>query len=186
MTKEELMMKQQYDLDLKIQLSLVRIREFYYRNNKKVYVSFSGGKDSTVLLHLVRSEFPDVPAVFCNTGNEYPDIIKFVNTIDNVITIRPKLSLKEVIEKYGYPVISKEISEHIYSIRNYRLTEESIKRANKKIPKKWKFLLNAPFKISDLCCDYLKKNPFIKFEKETGLKPYIGLMASDSNVRRQE
>lgn len=45
----------------------------------KVYVSWSGGKDSTVLLDLCRKIYPNILAVFCNTGNEYPDIVRFVN-----------------------------------------------------------------------------------------------------------
>ncbi len=55
-------------LERKIQISQARIIEWYRHFNGKVVVSFSGGKDSTVLLHMVRSIFPDVKAVFSNTG----------------------------------------------------------------------------------------------------------------------
>jgi len=51
---------------------------------------------------------------------------------------------------------------------------------------KWKFLIKAPFKISDQCCTIMKKKPIKKFEKETGLKPFIGTMASDSLNRRSQ
>ena len=76
-----------------------------------VYVSFSGGKDSTVLKHIVDSMYDDVPSLFVNTGLEYPEIQKFAQAQKNVITVRPEMRFDEVIKKYGYPMISKEISE---------------------------------------------------------------------------
>ena len=82
-----------------------------------MYVSFSGGKDSTVLLHLVRSLFPDVPAVFCNTGLEYPEIQQFVKSFENVEIIYPQKNFKEVITEFGYPLISKEVAEAAYYAR---------------------------------------------------------------------
>lgn len=68
-----------------------------------MYVSFSGGKDSTVLLDLVRSEYPNVKAVFVDTGLEYPEIRSFVKTFDNVEILKPKKNFKQVIQEYGYP-----------------------------------------------------------------------------------
>ena len=52
-----------------------------------------------------------------------------------------------------------------------------------KISEKWKFLLNAPFKISDQCCDYLKKQPMKTYEKETGRKGILGGLAEESRRR---
>ncbi len=101
----------------KIGISIARILEWYRYWNGKVYVSFSGGKDSTVLLHMVRSQFPDVPAVFCNTGLEYPEIQKFVKGFDNVITLYPKMNFHQVLTQYGYPLIGKEVAEAIYYAR---------------------------------------------------------------------
>jgi 3'-phosphoadenosine 5'-phosphosulfate sulfotransferase (PAPS reductase)/FAD synthetase len=84
-----------------------------------VYISFSGGKDSTVLLTLAREMYPSIPAVFVDTGLEYPEIRDFVKTFDNVEWLKPKLTFKQVIEKYGYPFISKEVSERIYYAQRY-------------------------------------------------------------------
>lgn len=44
------------------------------------YVSFSGGKDSTVLHYLIDEALPNntIPRVYINTGIEYNDILKFV------------------------------------------------------------------------------------------------------------
>lgn len=41
-------------LDLKVEMTKARIKEWYEHYDGQVYVSFSGGKDSTVLLHIVR------------------------------------------------------------------------------------------------------------------------------------
>ena len=112
-------------LDRKIQISQARIIEWYTRNKGNVVVSFSGGKDSTVLLHLVRSLFPDVPAVFSNTGLEYPEIQRFVRTFPNVTIVTPKMNFSEVISTYGYPLIGKEVAEAIYYAR--RIRSQSIK-----------------------------------------------------------
>lgn len=76
-------------LEEKIRMSRYRIISWYEYWDSEVYVSFSGGKDSTVLLHLVRSMFPDVEAVFCDTGLEYPEIREFVKKQENVTIIRP-------------------------------------------------------------------------------------------------
>ena len=77
----------------------------------QVYVSFSGGKDSTVLKHIVDSMFDDVPALFVNTGLEYPEIQKFAMSQKNVVTVRPEMRFDEVIKRYGYPVIGKKQAE---------------------------------------------------------------------------
>ena len=108
---------QSLDLNRKVGITIARITEWYQHWDGNIYVSFSGGKDSTVLLHIVRSLFPDVPAVFSNTGLEYPEIQKFVKSFDNVTTIYPKMKFTDVIGTYGYPLIGKEVSEAIYYAR---------------------------------------------------------------------
>jgi 3'-phosphoadenosine 5'-phosphosulfate sulfotransferase (PAPS reductase)/FAD synthetase len=178
-------------LSAKIKASKARIRQWYNHWDGNVHVSFSGGKDSTVLLHLVRTMYPEVPGVFCDTGLEYPELKEFVNSTENVITLRPKLSFREVMEKYGYPVPTKEIAAHIYELRHYNLNEE--RRAEllgtnghtrNSVPKRWLHLLDAPFEVSSTCCDVMKKRPFHAYEKETGSKPFVGTMADESDLRK--
>ena len=195
-TPEGLKQFQSLSLKSKITLSKARIKAWYEYWNGEVYVAFSGGKDSTVLLNLVRQMYPEVPAVFTDTGLEFPEIREFVKTIDNVEWLKPKLPFKDVIEKYGYPVVSKRIARYVYDVRHARKTSntrrlrlEGIRKDGtfspmSRISKKWKRLIGAPFKISDKCCDVLKKNPTHEYEKRSGLKPYVGMMAFESMNRK--
>lgn len=120
-TKEDLKMLQALPLEIKILKTQQRIREWVqFYGEDGVVVSFSGGKDSTVLLHLVRSLYPNVRAVFSDTGLEFPEIRNFVKTFDNVDWVRPKMTFGEIVTKYGYPLFSKEISNTIWYARKIR------------------------------------------------------------------
>lgn len=195
MDLKELRERQGWSLDKKIDHSLYTIETFLGRLDGKAYVGFSGGKDSTVLLDLCRIIKPDIKAVFCNTGNEYPDIVRFVRELKNtegynVEIIYPKLKPQEVFDKYGFPLVSKETSRCIYDIvyskseklRMYRLGGKGRKK-NGTLPKKWHFLTKEKYKVSDFCCHKLKKEPSHRFEKESGLSPILGIMASESLLR---
>lgn len=185
MTRNELRELQKLPLDIKVRMTQTRIRDWYQTYNGNVYISFSGGKDSTVLLHLVRGLYPDVKAVYCDTGLEFPEIKEFVKTFDNIEIIKPDKTFLQVINQFGYPVISKEIALTIEYAR--KGSQWAIDRLNGKHNygnhAKYKYLLNAPFKISDKCCGELKKKPFKKYEKKTGLKPFVGTMASEGGQR---
>jgi 3'-phosphoadenosine 5'-phosphosulfate sulfotransferase (PAPS reductase)/FAD synthetase len=196
-SSEYLRQKQSLPLKLKIILSQKRIKEFYNYYNGNVYIAFSGGKDSTVLQHLVRSLYPDTPSLFCDTGLEYPEIKKFVKTHENITIIRPSISFREVLEKHGYPVISKRTARFIRDLQNptennkisrhlYLTGEKSDGSFSHcfKLPDKWRFLVDAPFKISDECCFLMKKKPFKKYEYETKRHPFVGVMASNSEQRK--
>lgn len=80
-TRYDLAQMQSLPLEAKILMTQERIRQWYEYWNGMVYVSFSGGKDSTVLKHIVDSMYDDVPALFVDTGLEYPEIRKFVNQV---------------------------------------------------------------------------------------------------------
>ena len=108
---------QELPLYRKIQITQTRIIEWYQHYGGKVYVSFSGGKDSTALLDICRKMYPNIPAVFSNTGLEYPEIQSFVKKHDNVKIVRPKMQFSEVISTYGYPLIGKEVAGAIYYAR---------------------------------------------------------------------
>ena len=178
-------------------MTLNRIRQWYEHWDGQVYVAFSGGKDSLVLLHLVRSIYPDVIGVFCNTGLEYPEILEFVRTIPNIAWLKPAMPFKEVLKKYGFPVVSKRTAQMIHELqttkseglRTLRLTGLHPRSGKThpagKVPAKWMFLKDAPFPISASCCDVMKKRPSKKFEKESGLRVMTGRMCDDSFQRQQ-
>lgn len=120
-TSEELRLLQALPLDLKVARTKQRIREWVdYWGKDHVCVSFSGGKDSTVLLHIVREMYGDeIPAVFVNTGLEYPEIQRAVRSYPNVVVLTPEMNFREVLSRYGYPVISKEVSNCIEATRRW-------------------------------------------------------------------
>ena len=136
--------------------------------------------------------------MFVDTGLEYPELREFVKSVENVTWVRPEMNFKTVIQTYGYPIVSKEISQVIeearrhettgkYTYRIKRLNGELLdKNGNKSIYncEKWKFLLEAPFLISNKCCNVMKKKPAKKYEKETGNHPIIGTMACESQARK--
>lgn len=194
-TIKELKQMQSLPMELKLGMTRQRIREWVdHYGPSGVYISFSGGKDSTVLLHIVREMYADIEAVFVDTGLEYPEIKEFVKTFDNVTLLRPEMSFRQVIEKYGYPVISKEVSKCVYyarrsnnpeNIYSIKLRGELFHNGKKSIynNEKWHFLLDAPFEISNSCCDVMKKRPLHKFHTKTGKVPITGQMADESRQR---
>lgn len=196
--KDELKMLQALPLDIKIKKTEKRITEWVEEYGEDgVYVSFSGGKDSTVLLHIARKMFKNIPAVFADTGLEYPAIRNFVFKHSNVIALRPDMQFKEVITKYGYPVIGKEVAEYVWAVRHSkegsykqdrlerlmgtnRRKDGELSQYNRP---KYKFLLEAPFEISNFCCREMKKKPFNKFSKQVEKKPIMATMAEESKLR---
>ena len=123
-TLDELKLLQALPLELKIAKTKARIKEWGdFYGVEGVYISFSGGKDSTVLLHIARSMYPNIKAVFSDTGLELPSIRSFVKTHENVDWLKPKMTFGEVVKQYGYPLFGKEISHAIWYARKIKLTD---------------------------------------------------------------
>lgn len=193
MTMQLLRERQGWTLDQKVDHALGTIEAFVNRVGgvNKVYVSFSGGKDSTVLFHLARRLYPDILGVFCNTGNEYPDIIRFVRKTQaegaNIQIIRPKLTPRSVWTKYVFPLVGKDIARYIHDIRSNPDSKSSKLRLSKDtrfgISDKWKYLIAESYSTHNICCHKLKEEPMRYFGKKSGRYPIIGVMASESKRR---
>ena len=196
-------LKQMHSLPLKAKIIMTqqRIRQWYEHWEGQVYVCFSGGKDSTVLKHIVDGMYDDVPALFVNTGLEYPEIQQFVRSIkagkydcfnSDVEILRPEIRFDEVIKEYGYPVASKEVSGKIYYYKKGstwakkyvdRTAEFKGQTSRYAISERWLKLKDAPFEVSAMCCSIMKKKPGKKYAKETGRKSIQGTLAEESKLR---
>ena len=191
-TMDTLRQRQALPLDAKIEFTKLRIK--WWLDKFPSYISFSGGKDSTVLLHIARQVSRDIPAVFVDTGLEYPEIRGFALSQENVTRLRPEMNFRKVIETYGYPLISKEVAEKIYIARRH----PDGKTAQKFLPDneydlkygknysmvKWNSLKESDIPISHMCCEIMKKRPAKQYEKETGRKAILGTMACESRLRQ--
>ena len=208
-TMNDLLTMQAWPLDRKISVTQTRLVEWVQRYNGEIYISFSGGKDSTVLADLAARVYKatqrtdPLTLVFVNTGLEYPEIQKFVKyfaewlrttyEIPVNLEIRtPEMSFPEVLSKYGYPVIGKEVAKVIYYAKRgsgwaINRLEGLDKNGNhskfKERYMKYKFMIDAPFDTSQLCCDVMKKGPAKKYEAETGKKPVVATMTEESQQR---
>jgi 3'-phosphoadenosine 5'-phosphosulfate sulfotransferase (PAPS reductase)/FAD synthetase len=251
-TITDLYQMQSLPLSVKVRMTARRIDDWVSEFGEDgVYLSFSGGKDSTVLVDIVRNVcgYRNISLVFVDVPTQYPELKQFAMTFDNLVVLKPKISFAEVCEQYGFPMISKEVSNCVSGARKYvkyldsqksnntiltdRQTipyacymadllgiDRRINKQNEKykslqmgvIPsgseyrlrrlngeltdskgnysqfnqEKYKFFLDAPFEISDMCCDVMKKKPAHDYEKKTGRRPIMATMASESTMRTQK
>lgn len=191
-SKEELKRLQALPLKMKEELTRHRIRECVRANGiNGVYISLSGGKDSTVLLHIARGLYPDIEAVFVDTGLEYPEIRKFAKSFPNVKVIKPEVRFDQVISEYGYPLIGKMASHNIGILRrkpNGKIAK-NVFAPEKKGPyamAKWSPIAKMDFCVSEKCCDYTKKEPAHRYSSQTGKIPITAQMACESQNRASQ
>lgn len=196
-TLADLRARQAWPLEQKIDHTVGAIDAFlaYCREHgRNPYVSFSGGLNSTVLLHLARRVFgADLKGVFCSTGNEFPEIVRFVRQTPNVEIIRPAMTPRQVMERYGFPLVSKEQARIVRQIRttksdklrNYRLYGDG-ERKSGVLSVKWRYLVAELYATSEECCDILKKRPFAKYNRQTQSLAMVGTLAGESRLRAQQ
>ena len=169
------------------------------------YISFSGGKDSTVLSAMVDMAIPGnaIPRVFADTGIELKMIKGFVLDLQKVdsriVVIEPSVPIRKSLEEDGYPFKSKHHAHYLErfnrigmcdSIKHY--LGESVngvmwgKRST--CPKKLKQQFDSDYrlKISDKCCVNLKEKPLEVWGRENK-KPYaiLGIMRSEGGRRER-
>lgn len=215
LTKEAAKSLLALDLEDKVITSYEKLDEWYIAWGGQCYVSFSGGKDSTVLAYLAArylSSFRTPPwplnLVFVNTGLEYPEIQRFVNEYAdwlrrkfpritvNLHRLRPKMNIRQVVEKYGYSIVSKEVANCVWLARKSgngtrmaRLRGELLDSDGNPSAyncEKWGFLLDAPFLVSSECCRIMKKNTAHRYEGRENEKPIVATMADEGRQRFQK
>lgn len=195
LTLSDLRTRQAWPLNQKIDHTCYAMETFvaYCKEHDRTpYVSFSGGLNSTVLLDLARRFVdPNMKGVFCSTGNEYPEIVRFVRHTDNIEIIHPAMPPREVMARYGFPLVSKEQAQAVRNIRTtnsdklrtYRLYGDGVRRAGV-LSEKWRYLISEPYMTSEKCCEILKKRPFRKFNAQTQSLGMVGTMADESKLRQ--
>ena len=142
------------------------------------YLSFSGGKDSTLLSWLIDKALPGnkIPRVFINTGIEYLMIVDFVKELaskdDRFVIIQPSKPIRKILEEYGYPFKSKEHSTKLHEWQQGNRETKSMKKYISGAPFQcpdillYQFSDNFDLKVSQFCCHKLKKEPAKKWAKE--------------------
>lgn len=179
-------------LDEKIALAENIIIEEYAKTGGNLFISWSGGKDSEVLKHIALRLFPHLPVVYSNTTNEMKEVLEHVKKFPDTIVVFPDKNFKQVIKTEGFPLISKEVSQKAWELKNingYRtrmLRYYGDKKGNSKLPDTWHFLAEQEFDVSSKCCYELKKKPLDNWAKANGNpKPLIALMSGESRLRQQ-
>ena len=187
-----------YELMLFDRINIIKDTITKY-GEENFYISFSGGKDSTVLHHLIDLALPNnrIPRVYSNTGIDLIEVTKFVKELalndDRIIMIKPSLPVKETLEKYGYPFKSKL---HSYLLEKYQRLGMTIGVRNylgigdkphlRTCPNKLRYQFSEEFniKISDKCCLEMKEKPLTKWAKENNKTIAItGIMIAEGGRR---
>lgn len=169
-----------------------------YNLESNAYLSFSGGKDSTVLHYLLDIALPgnNIPRVFINTGIEYNYVVDFVKELaskdSRIQIINSGVNIKQMLEKEGYPFKNKE---HSLKVGEYQkgsrakfilYYKEMTGKSKFACPKSLLYQYSDKFKIklSDKCCYRLKKDIFHKYEKMNGKTiAMTGMLAEEGGQR---
>lgn len=182
-----------YLIDLKSRFDKIKPNTYY--------LSYSGGKDSHFLYWFIKEYLhrDDIKIVGINTYMEHPEIRDRILKNSDIV-LYPKLKPFEIKEKYGIPCFSKEQDFYIYYYQNaLRKGKKPSKTIQQKIDgtydkgfsgisKKAREYVKSDnaHKITHLCCHYLKKEPARLFEKESGLKPILGVRGGESLLRKKQ
>lgn len=193
-----------YDFDLLLadRVGVIRTVAEKYDLEHCSYLSFSGGKDSTVLHYLIDMALPDnhIPRVFIDTGIEYKLIRDFVHEFaskdSRFVVLTPKIPIKKVLEKYGYPFKSKIHSHYLSIFQNSSFTDYvssyvGLNGCNTKFlcPRSLLYQFSPEFtlNVSEKCCDKLKKQPIHSWEKANKRSVAIlGVRTDEGGIRGEK
>lgn len=193
------MTENEYNFLLEDRIAKIQAINEQYDLLNNSYISFSGGKDSTILHYLVDMALPNnkIPRLYLNTGIEYKDIRMYVKELaendDRIIIINSGVNIKEVLNKYGFPFKSKEHSlllstyqnsGYTKSVRKYLKLEPSSRQLVCPNKLKLQFTKDYNLKCSDKCCYKLKKEPAKKWAKENNKSIILtGIRKSEGGLR---
>lgn len=185
-------------------IEIIKTTNQKYDLEHNAYLSFSGGKDSTILHHLLDMALPGnrIPRVYINTGIEYQSIANFVKKLaekdDRIIIIQPSKPIKQTLETYGYPFKSKEHSLRVNQFNkgmNSNYIKKYISGYDHKGKKStfvcpkillYQFNERGKYNYSNRCCFELKKKPAHKWAKENNKKIVItGMRAEEGGNRKR-
>lgn len=199
--------------NIKIQYAIGKAQEFFDTMKGKVFCSVGGLDSITLLLFLREYVDPGIRGVSLSVLED-KTIRKVHKDLGNMVFLKPYKSKVQVIKEHGYPVISKEKAGKIQLLQNPTEKNTTVRHAimtgetgayggwrtgtKMKLPQKWLELFagpennkygtnykTAPFKVSPDCCYYMKEKPADDYAKQMGLKPYMGLMASEGGQREK-
>jgi hypothetical protein len=210
---ETLSAMQSWSYEDKVTHAEDRALNFFKHENGKVYVGLGGLESLTLLIFLRKYIDPNIPGATISVIED-KSIQEVHRSLDNIIFLKPLKSKVQILNEYGYPIVSKEKARkisHLQSPENPKqtyihaiMTGDMGEQGNNqhsdriKLPDKWIRLFGghyaghrpdltcqtAPFKVSPECCRWLKERPSEIFQKETGLHPYLGLMISEGGQRK--
>lgn len=150
--------------DEKIEYSRKIIERALKEFKDNIAISCSFGKDSTLVLSLVREFNKDIKVTFSNTGVEYPETIEFKKLLVkkwklNYYEVGPIKTFWQCVKEYGYP-----------DIRYWSKTAKKRGITNYGTPK---------------CCTYVKEKPLRNFYKKNKIEAiFLGLTWEESYQRR--
>lgn len=200
--------------DVKVKKAELRVYEFLSEMDKRgahAHVSV-GGLDSITLLLFIRKMGIDIPAISVS-GVEDKSIQKIHGEL-GVERLKSYKSKTEVLNEIGFPVISKRIAGKIDTLQNPTEKNQTVRHAiitgecgqqghfatnsRMQLPKKWLELFagmanekygtgykQAPFRVSNKCCYYLKEKPCDDWAREHNSWPFLGMMASEGGQREE-
>lgn len=185
-TYEQLQALQALDLDAKVAWARERI-EHALDTLECPSVAFSAGKDSTVLLHLVRQYRPNVLVIYGNTTIEFPECIRFARWLRkewhlNFYEARPEVTFWWIIKEYGWPLMGKTYG--VGGVAHKSSRKQFFDDLNSRGELSGQYAIQAQVPISSACCTFLKERPSQKLQRELGVDGvFLGIMASESRRR---
>lgn len=216
MERWEFSQKQSLPYAAKVQHAIRRASEFYNEivgnRGANVHVSV-GGLDSLTLLFLLRKYVDsDIPAISVSALEHKS--IQAVHKAVGVERLDPGMRQADVLNTFGFPVLSKEKAVKIAALQNPTAKNATVRHAvmtgecgerggykkgnRMRLPQKWLNLFGgpenakygthyktAPFKVSAECCAVMKEKPCDAWAKAHNSFPYMGLMASEGGRREK-